>query len=57
MGKYRIKENSSSAGGFIVLMLKDMGGGYAWEQIGGRFESKEAAQAFIDAERGAQHEK
>ncbi len=57
MGKYRIKENSSSAGGFIVLMLKDMGGGYAWEQIGGRFESKEAAQAFIDAERGADHEK
>ena len=54
MSKYRIKE---SGGGFIVLFLKDVGGGYSWEQIGGKFDSKEAAQAFIDAERGADNEK
>lgn len=54
MGKYRIKEYN---GRFIVFYLKDVGGGYSWEQIGGKFDSKEAAQAFIDAERGADHEK
>ena len=54
MSKYRIKQTGK---GYIVIMLKDVGGGYSWEQIGGTFESKEAAQAYIDAERGAQHEK
>ena len=54
MSKYRIKETGK---GFIVLCLTSVGGGYSWEQIGGTFESKEAAQAYIDAERGAQHEK
>ena len=54
MGKYRIKETGK---GFIVLFLKDVGGGFSWEQIGRTFDSKEAAQAFIDAERGAEHEK
>ena len=54
VSKYRIKQTGK---GYIVLMLKDVGGGYSWEQIGGTFESKEAAQAYIDAERGAQHEK
>ena len=49
MSKYRIKQTGK---GYIVLMLKDVGGGYSWEQIGGTFESKEAAQAYIDAERG-----
>ena len=54
MGKYRIKE---TARGFIVLVLKDVGGGYCWNDIGRTFESKEAAQAYITAERGADHEK
>lgn len=53
MSKYRIKE---TARGYIVLMLKDVGG-YCWNDTGRKFESKEAAQAFIDAERGADHEK
>ena len=48
MGKYRIKE---TAKGFIVLFLKYVGGGYVWEQIGGTYASKEAAQAFIEAEK------
>ena len=55
MGKYRIKQTSS--GLFIVLELKDVGGGYCWNDTGRKCESKEAAQAFIDAERGAAHEK
>lgn len=55
MGKYRIKQTSS--GLFIVLELKDVGGGYCWNDTGRKFESKEAAQAYIDAERGAAHEK
>ena len=55
MGKYRIKETN---GGYIVLYLKDYGNGFSWEQIGrNKYESKEAAQAFIDAERGADNEK
>lgn len=52
MGKYRIKENGR--GLYIVLELKNVGGGYAWEQIGGKFESKEAAQKFIDKLRGTE---
>ena len=55
MGKYRIKQTSS--GLYIVLELKDVGGGYCWNDTGRKFESKEAAQAYIDAERGAAHEK
>lgn len=54
MGKYRIKEYN---GRFIVYELKDVGGGYCWNDTGRKFESKEAAQAFIDAERGADNEK
>lgn len=55
MGKYRLKK--SCAGFYIVFELKDVGGGYCWDDIGRKFESKEAAQAFIEAERGADHEK
>ncbi len=55
MGKYRIKETST--GDFIVLYLKDYGNGFSWEQIGRKYDSKEAAQAFIDAEKGADNEK
>ena len=53
MGKYRIKETT---GGFIVFYLKDYGNGYSWEQTGRKFESKEAAQAYIDEMRGADNE-
>lgn len=49
MSKYRIK--ALREGVYIVLYLKDYGGGFSWDQIGGKFESKEAAQAFIDAEK------
>ena len=55
MGKYRIKETST--GDFIVLYLKDYGNGFSWEQIGRKYDSKEAAQAFINAEKGADNEK
>ena len=55
MGKYRIKETST--GDFIVLYLKDYGNGFSWEQISRKYDSKEAAQAFIDAEKGADNEK
>lgn len=55
MSKYRIKQTGS--GLYIVLELKDVGGGYCWSDTGRKFESKEAAQAFIDAERGANNEK
>ena len=55
MGKYRIKETST--GDFIVLYLKDYGNGFSWEQIGRKYDSKEAAQAFIDAEKGTDNEK
>ena len=55
MGKYRIKETST--GDFIVLYLKDYGNGFSWEQIGRKYDSKEAAQAFIDAKKGADNEK
>ena len=55
MSKYRIKQTGS--GLYIVLELKDVGGGYCWNDTGRKFENKEAAQAFIDAERGAKHEK
>lgn len=54
MGKYRIKETT---GGYIVLYLKDYGNGFSWEQIGRKYDSKEAAQAFIDAEKRADNEK
>ena len=54
MGKYRIKE--ASKGWFIVLYLKDMGGGYSWEQIGRKYATREEAQAFIDAERARRNE-
>lgn len=54
MSKYRIK--ALREGVYIVLYLKNYGNGFSWEQIGGKFTSKEAAQAFIDAERGAEHE-
>ena len=54
MGKYRIKQTGS--GLYIVLELKDVGGGYCWNDTGRKFESKEAAQAYIDEMRGAQHE-
>lgn len=53
MSKYRIKQTGK---GYIVLMLKDVGGGYSWEPTGRRFESKEAAQAYIDEMRGVEHE-
>lgn len=55
MSKYRIKQTGTGA--FIVLELKNVGGGYCWNDTGRKFESKEAAQAFIDAERGANNEK
>ena len=51
MSKYRIKETGS--GLYIVLELKDVGGGYCWNDTGRKFESKEAAQAYIDEMRGA----
>ena len=54
MSKYRIKE---TARGYIVLMLKDVGGGYVWQPADRTFTSKEAAQAYIDEMRGADHEK
>ena len=49
MSKYRIKQTGK---GYIVLYLTNVGGGYLWEQIGGTFESKEAAQAYIGKEKG-----
>lgn len=54
MSKYRIKE--TTGGSYIVFYLKDYGNGYSWEQIGGKYATREAAQAFIDAERGANNE-
>ena len=50
MGKYRIKETST--GDFIVLYLKDYGNGFSWEQIGRKYETKEAAQLAIDQLKG-----
>ena len=54
MSKYRIKE---TARGYIVLTLKDVGGGYVWQPSVRTFTSKEAAQAYIDEMRGADNEK
>ena len=50
MSKYRIKQTGTGA--FIVLELKNVGGGYCWNDTGRKFESKEAAQAYIDKEKG-----
>lgn len=51
MGKYRIKKGTN---GYKVFFLKDYGCGYSWEQIS-VYSSKEAAQAFIDAEKEKAH--
>lgn len=46
MSRYRIKATGEKL--YYILMLKNVCGGWIWEQIGGLFESKEAAQAYID---------
>ena len=53
MSKYKIKKTSK---GYIVLELKNVGGGYCWIDTGRRYGNKEAAQSYIDAERGADNE-
>ena len=52
MSKYRIKASSEKSGGYIVLYLKDEGNGFSWEQIGRKYETKEAAQLAIDQLKG-----
>lgn len=55
MSKYKIKENAH--GLFIVFALTDAGGGYYWKDTMHRFETKEAAQAYIEQLKGERHEK
>ena len=45
--KFRIYEVKD---GFSVWKLKDFGGGYAWEDTGRRFRTKDEAQKFIEKE-------
>lgn len=50
MSKYRIKEGG---GGYIVVYLKYVGGGYVWEQTGRKYSTRDEAQAYINELRGA----
>jgi hypothetical protein len=48
--KYKISE---TARGYAVLILSNKSGGYCYEDTGRRFQTQDAAEAYIEAEKEA----